>query len=39
MTELIAVEKIENKIFQIRGKKVMLDSDLSVDHDLSGGTL
>ena len=29
MTKLISVEKIENKIFQIRGKKVMLDKDLA----------
>jgi len=29
MTDLVPVEKIENKIFQIRGKKVMLDSDLA----------
>jgi len=29
MTKLIAIEKIENKIFQIRGKKVMLDKDLA----------
>jgi len=29
MTRLISVEKIENKIFQIRGKKVMFDRDLA----------
>lgn len=29
MVELMSVEKIENKIFQIRGRKVMLDSDLA----------
>jgi len=29
MTDLVPVEKIENKIFQIRGKKVMLDKDLA----------
>ncbi len=29
MAGLVPVEKIENKIFQIRGKKVMLDSDLA----------
>ena len=30
MKEAVSVEKIENKIFQIRGKKVMLDKDLAV---------
>ena len=30
MTRLGSIEKIENKIFQIRGKRVMLDSDLAV---------
>ncbi len=29
MRDLISVENIENKIFQIRGKKVMIDSDLA----------
>jgi len=29
MRDLVPVEKIENKIFQIRGKRVMLDSDLA----------
>lgn len=29
MTRLVSVERIENKIFQIRGKKVMLDKDLA----------
>jgi hypothetical protein len=29
MDRVVRVEKIENKIFQIRGKKVMLDRDLS----------
>ena len=29
MEKLIAVEKIESRIFQIRGKKVMLDEDLA----------
>lgn len=28
--ELAPVEKIESKIFQIRGKRVMLDRDLRV---------
>ena len=30
MASLISVEKIENKIFQIRGKRVMLDKDLAL---------
>ena len=29
MKKLVPVEKIENKIFQIRGRKVMLDEDLA----------
>lgn len=29
MTDLVPVEKIENRILPIRGKKVMLDSDLA----------
>lgn len=30
MDRVISVEKIENKIFQIRGKRVMLDKDLAL---------
>jgi hypothetical protein len=30
MYKMITIEKIENKIFQIRGKKVILDKDLAV---------
>jgi len=30
MNKTITVEKIENKIFQIRGKRVMLDKDLAL---------
>ncbi len=30
MGELITIGKIESKIFQIRGKRVMLDEDLAV---------
>jgi len=30
MSKTITVEKVENKIFQIRGKRVMLDKDLAV---------
>lgn len=29
MAKVVAIEKIDNKIFQIRGKKVMLDRDLA----------
>ncbi len=29
MTNLVPVEKIENKIYQLRGKKVLLDKDLA----------
>ena len=35
MTKLIPVKKIENKIFQIRGKKVMLDRDLAKLYKVS----
>lgn len=28
--EIVPIEKIENRIFQIRGKKVMLDKDLAI---------
>ncbi len=34
MTELVPVEKIENKIFQIRGKKVIIDNDLAKLYDV-----
>ena len=30
MKELILAERIESRIFQVRGKKVMLDSDLAL---------
>jgi hypothetical protein len=29
MTQLIPIEKIERRIFQIRGKRIMLDEDLA----------
>lgn len=29
MKELVPVEKIEDKIFEIRGRKVLLDADLA----------
>lgn len=34
MKELILAERIENRIFQVRGKKVMLDSDLALLYDV-----
>ena len=30
MDKLASVDKIENKIYQIRGKRVMIDKDLAV---------
>ncbi|MBI3008825.1 MAG: ORF6N domain-containing protein, partial [Candidatus Omnitrophica bacterium] len=33
------IEKIETKIFQIRGKKVMLDNDLAVLYDVEAKQL
>ncbi len=34
MTDLILAEKIESKIFKIRGKKVMLDKDLALLYEV-----
>lgn len=34
MERAVSVEKIENKIFQIRGKRVILDSDLAVLYEV-----
>lgn len=34
MTDLILAERIESKIFQIRGKKVMLDKDLAFLYEV-----
>ncbi|MEW5758198.1 MAG: ORF6N domain-containing protein [Candidatus Omnitrophota bacterium] len=34
MSRSLSVEQIENKIFQIRGKRVMLDKDLAVLYDV-----
>ncbi len=34
MNELIPMERVENKIYVIRGKKVMLDFDLSELYDV-----
>ncbi len=32
--EIVPIEKIENRIFQIRGKKVMLDRDLAILYEV-----
>jgi hypothetical protein len=34
MTKLVSVEKIESKIYQIRGKKVMFDNNLAELYDV-----
>ncbi len=39
MEKVISVERIENRIFQIRGKRVMLDRDLAQLYDISTGNL
>ena len=39
MSDLIPVERIENKILLIRGKKVLLDSDLAILYGVSVGRL
>lgn len=38
MNELIKQEKIENLIYEIRGKQVMLDSDLARLYECVNGT-
>lgn len=38
MNELIKKEKIENLIYEIRGKQVMLDSDLARLYECANGT-
>ena len=38
MNELVNQEKIENMIYEIRGKQVMLDSDLARLYQCSNGT-
>ena len=38
MEELIKIENIENKIYEIRGKQVMLDSDLARLYECKNGT-
>lgn len=38
MNELIKQEKIENLIYEIRGKQVMLDSDLAKLYECKNGT-
>jgi ORF6N domain len=39
MADLIPIERIESKILLIRGKKILLDSDLAVLYDVSVGRL
>ncbi len=39
MSDLIPLERIENKILLIRGKKVLLDSDLAILYGVSVGRL
>ena len=34
MDDLVNQEKIENMIYEIRGKQVMLDSDLAILYEL-----
>ena len=36
MNELIPKEVIENKVYLIRGHKVMLDSDLALLYNIQG---
>ena len=38
MNEVIELENIENMIYEIRGKQVMLDSDLARLYKCSNGT-
>jgi len=38
MTNIILNKKIENKIYEIRGKQVMLDSDLAELYNCANGT-
>ena len=38
MNELIVNENLENLIYEVRGKQVMLDSDLARLYECSNGT-
>ena len=38
MNEVIKEEKIENMIYEIRGRQVMLDSDLARLYECKNGT-
>lgn len=38
MNEIITNENIENLIYEVRGKQVMLDSDLARIYECKGGT-
>lgn len=39
MTKLVPVESIESKIYQLRGKRVMLDTDLALLYGVKTGRL
>jgi hypothetical protein len=39
MSDLIPIERIENKIMLVRGRKVLLDRDLAELYDISTGNL
>ena len=39
MSDLMPIERIENKIMLIRGRKVLLDRDLAELYDISTGNL
>ena len=38
MNQIIQKEKIKNLIYEVRGKQVMLDSDLKMLYQCSSGT-
>ena len=38
MNDIIKEEKIENMIYEVRGKPVMLDSDLAILYECKNGT-
>ena len=39
MSDLMPIERIENKIMLVRGRKVLLDRDLAELYDISTGNL
>lgn len=38
MNDILKEEKIENMIYEVRGKQVMLDSDLAILYECKNGT-